>query len=195
MNRKLSSNLKILKPYHDTYYSSTKVRESLFGDKVWIRNYGQSDKWIQGVILARKGPISYKISYQGGEAKRHIDQLRKRSDKIEFHDVPLPNPQSVAEETTITSNIPKLSPPTESTHNGSKDNMSTESPGLTPNTQNKVNKPNTPPSNIPLVTATPTLEPTPASNNRPPPITTPTQTLKPTPALNTRQKRNTQQPS
>lgn len=74
-----------------------------------VKNYGQGDKWIQGVILASTGPISYKISYDGGKAKR--------SDEIEFHDIKLPNAESVVKETLIPNNTPKLSPLTESAHN------------------------------------------------------------------------------
>ena len=106
-----------MKPYHNTYQSYTKVGDFQFRDKVWLRNYGQGDKWIRGVILASTGPISYKISYDGGKAKKHIDQLRKRSDEIEFHDIKLPNTESVMKETLIPNNTPKLSPLTESAHN------------------------------------------------------------------------------
>ena len=73
-----------------------------------------------------------------------MDQLRKGSDEIEFYDIPLSNSESVMEETPIPNNIPKLSPPTESAHNQGKGNMSTESPAVTPSTQNVINKPNSP---------------------------------------------------
>ena len=151
INRKLKSNLRILKPYHDTYHGCKKVRKFQFGEKLWIRSN-----------ITKTGPLSYKISYDGGEAKKHIDQLRKRSDEIEFHDIPLPNPESVTEETLITKNMPKQSPPTESIHNQSKDNRSIESPVVTPNTQNVINKTNAPSSTTPIMSPTPTLKPTPA---------------------------------
>ena len=83
MKRNLNSNLKILKPYHDTHDSFKKVQQFQFGDKVWIINFGKGDKWIQRVILAKIGPISYKISYERGEAK-NIHQLRKKWNEIEF---------------------------------------------------------------------------------------------------------------
>ena len=69
MDRKLNSNLKILRTYHDIYHGYNKVREFQFGDKVWIRNYGKGNKWIQCVLLAKTDSISYKISYDEGEAK------------------------------------------------------------------------------------------------------------------------------
>ena len=68
MDRELNSNLKILRTC-DIYHSYNKVHEFQFGDKVWIRNYGKGDKWIQCVLLANTDSISYKISYNGGEAK------------------------------------------------------------------------------------------------------------------------------
>ena len=151
INRKLKSNLRILKPYHDTYHSYKKVCKFQFGEKVWIRSN-----------ITKTDPLSYKISYDGGEAKKHIDQLIKRSDEIEFHDIPLPNPESVTEETLIPKNMPKQSPPTESIHNQSKDNRSIESPVVTPNTQNVINKSNAPSSTTPIMSPTPTLNPTPA---------------------------------
>ena len=127
--------------------------------------------------------------------QRDIDQLRKRSDEIEFYNLPFPNLESVMEETPIPNNIPKLLPPTEFAHNWLKDNMSMESLGFTPNTQNVIDKPNTPPSTTLILTPTLTLELTLSSIARPPQVTTPTPKLKPTPASNTRPKRNKQLPS
>ena len=68
MDRELNSNLKILRTY-DIYHSYNKVHEFQFGEKVWIRNYGKGGKWIQCELLANTDSISYKISYNGGEAK------------------------------------------------------------------------------------------------------------------------------
>ena len=85
----------------NTYSYNKKVCEFQFGDKEWIRNYGKGDKWIQGIILVKTGSVLCKISHNRGEEKKHIDQLRKRSEKIEFHDIPLPNTESVMEETLI----------------------------------------------------------------------------------------------
>ena len=58
--------------------------------------------------------------------------------------------------------MPKQSPPTESIHNQSKDNRSIESPVVTPNTQNVINKSNAPSSTTPIMSPTPSLKPTPA---------------------------------
>ena len=67
--------------------------------------------------------------------KKYIDELKKRSDEIHIHDIPLPNPEGVTQETPTPSNIPKLLTPTESANNQSKDIISNESPGVTPNTK------------------------------------------------------------
>ena len=68
MNRKLNSNLKILRPHNDTHFSYEKVHEIELRDKV-------GDKWIEDLILAKAGPLLYKVSYKGREANKH------RSDK------------------------------------------------------------------------------------------------------------------
>lgn len=47
------------------------------GQDVMVRNYGQGDKWIPGVVESVTGPLSYTVRVrQGIYWKRHIDQLR-----------------------------------------------------------------------------------------------------------------------
>ena len=52
-------------------------REFAVGDRVMARSYRQGQKWVDGIILERTGPLSYKIKVDGGSVRRHVDQVRK----------------------------------------------------------------------------------------------------------------------
>ena len=42
------------------------------------RNYRDGPKWMEGVVVERKGPLSYVVQVNHGMLwRRHIDQLRK----------------------------------------------------------------------------------------------------------------------
>ena len=54
------------------------TRELEPDDRVWIRNYRGKPKWIAGKVIAKTGPVSYKVKAQGQIQRRHIDQLKER---------------------------------------------------------------------------------------------------------------------
>ena len=52
-------------------------REYRIGETVMARNYRDGPKWIEGVVIERKGPLSYVVQVDHGMLwRRHIDQLR-----------------------------------------------------------------------------------------------------------------------
>jgi hypothetical protein len=58
------------------------AKERLFkeGDNVFIRHFVQNSKakWISGKVLAKTGPVSYKIELTNGTlVRRHIDHIRR----------------------------------------------------------------------------------------------------------------------
>ena len=64
------------KEAHDT---SARVREFSLGDKVFVRNFGQGERWLHGEVVEVTGPVSYRIRMAGGNQRRcHQDQLRSR---------------------------------------------------------------------------------------------------------------------
>ncbi|XP_041987296.1 uncharacterized protein K02A2.6-like [Aricia agestis] len=52
-------------------------------EPVMLRDYTKSDrKWTEGVVMERKGPVSYKVKADDGKIhKRHIDQLQTRKSR------------------------------------------------------------------------------------------------------------------
>lgn len=55
-----------------------KLREFTVGQEVMTRNYRDGDKWVPGVVVERKGPLSYTVQTESGSLwRRHIDQLRE----------------------------------------------------------------------------------------------------------------------
>ncbi|CAG4992790.1 unnamed protein product [Colias eurytheme] len=57
--------------------SNRPTREFSLGDKVLFRKYRNNKSfWVEGVILDRLGPLSYKVGEGKMAHKRHIDQLR-----------------------------------------------------------------------------------------------------------------------
>ena len=51
-------------------------------DPVWIRNYTGKPKWVAGKVIAKTGPVSYKVRVRGQVQRRHIDQLKK---SLQYH--------------------------------------------------------------------------------------------------------------
>eukprot|EP00117_Sycon_ciliatum_P002237 scpid31650/ scgid5786/ len=64
-------------------------RQFAAGDLVWVLNARQprQPKWLEGIIVSRRGPLSYTISCSGMSRHVHIDFLRPRVDSA---DVDLP---------------------------------------------------------------------------------------------------------
>ncbi|XP_058872250.1 uncharacterized protein K02A2.6-like [Acipenser ruthenus] len=87
---------------HDQH---AKVRLLNVGDTVYVRMFGVEDKWTQGTILEKVGPVSFQVELTDGRViRRHQDHLRKyqaatvpQSERPEDVQVPLgddysPNP-------------------------------------------------------------------------------------------------------
>ena len=91
MGKRLRTRLDLLKPdihkrveekqakqkeAHDT---SARFREFSQGDKVFVRNFGQGERWLHGEVAEVTGPVSYRIRMAGGNLRRcHHHQLRSR---------------------------------------------------------------------------------------------------------------------
>ena len=90
MNRKLNSTLEILKPNSNNTSrlssekliqnrGSTNVRSFDPEDPVWARCYNNTtQKWVEGRITRRTGPVSFEVKINNSLVRRHMDQLRKR---------------------------------------------------------------------------------------------------------------------
>ncbi|XP_048731638.2 uncharacterized protein K02A2.6-like [Ostrea edulis] len=58
------------------------IREFKENDHVIVRDYRNNDKWINGQIRSKLGPLSYEVNTnQGSVWKRHIDQMRDSKPK------------------------------------------------------------------------------------------------------------------
>ena len=69
----------VQKRTHDIH---SKSRTFGIGEKVYVRNFGQGQLWLPGVVTKVTGPVSFLIRMQRGELKRcHQDQLRQRHHK------------------------------------------------------------------------------------------------------------------
>ena len=76
-DRQVTAKQALQKMAHDR---KAKLREFTVGQEVMARNYRDGDKWVPGVVIERKGPLSYTIQTESGMLwRRHIDQLRKLS--------------------------------------------------------------------------------------------------------------------
>ena len=74
--RQVTAQQALQKMAHD---SRAKVREFVVGQDVMARNYRDGDKWTPGVIVERKGPLSYVVQVNSGLLwRRHVDQIRER---------------------------------------------------------------------------------------------------------------------
>ena len=52
------------------------ARQLFIGQAVSVRNYRGKEKWIQGIVRARTGPVSYQVEIAPNVIwRRHIDQL------------------------------------------------------------------------------------------------------------------------
>ena len=62
------------------------TRELLIGELVWARVWKtESNKftWKSGIILNKTGPLSYLVEIEGKVERKHVDQLMKRSARLE----------------------------------------------------------------------------------------------------------------
>ena len=72
----VESKQAVQKKTHDMH---SKLRSFVKGKKVYVRNFGQGQLWLPGVIEKPTGPVSYLVHMGGGEFRRcHQDQLRPR---------------------------------------------------------------------------------------------------------------------
>ena len=52
------------------------------GEEIFLRNFGQGEKWLPGHIRAQTGPLSFEIQlHDGRTCNRHMDHIRKRGDR------------------------------------------------------------------------------------------------------------------
>ena len=73
--RQVTAKQALQKMVHDR---KAKLREFTVGQEVMARNFHDGDKWVPGMVIERKGPLSYTIQTESGMLwRRHIDQLRK----------------------------------------------------------------------------------------------------------------------
>ena len=62
------------KEHHDRH---SRYRELSINQPVWIRNFRDAPRWLQGVVVDRVGPLSYLVRLPDGNLwRRHIDHLR-----------------------------------------------------------------------------------------------------------------------
>ena len=96
IGRRPRSRLDLLKPYtadkvekkqmdqkkqHD---QNARGRNFGVGDKAFVRNYHQGEKWLSGFIKKRTGPVSFLIKLTDGRYRRcHQDQLRRRCTDVD----------------------------------------------------------------------------------------------------------------
>ena len=63
---------------HDAH---SKLQEFYVGNQVLAKNFVDGDKWIAGVIVESKGPLSFIVQIRtGAQWRRHVDQLRHGSE-------------------------------------------------------------------------------------------------------------------
>ena len=62
-------------------------REYRVGETIMARNYRDGPKWMEGVVVERKGPLSYVVQVNHGMLwRRHIDQLRNGPSTVQQTD-------------------------------------------------------------------------------------------------------------
>ena len=119
MGRNLRTRLDLIKPdirkhVLDKQTSQAKqngaiasnTRQLFVGQAVSVRDYGGKEKWIQGIVHARTGPVSYQVEVAPNVIwKRHIDQLLASENNRDFQpvtDIPaLANESNAAGETPM----------------------------------------------------------------------------------------------
>ena len=92
MGRKLRSRLDLLKPDVQARVISKQAKQKsnrdkhgkprtfVEGERVYAKNFGQGNRWLPGLIVSSKGPVSFEIKLQNGKkCRRHQDHLRHRA--------------------------------------------------------------------------------------------------------------------
>ena len=73
-NREVCSKQAMHKKERDVH---SRKQEFYVGNRVLAKNFLDGDKWVPGVIVERKGPLSYIVQIRtGAQWRRHVDQLR-----------------------------------------------------------------------------------------------------------------------
>ena len=85
---------------------ASNTRQLFVGQAVSVRNYRGKEKWIQGIVRARTGPVSYQVEVAPNVIwKRHIDQLLASENNRDLQpvtDIPaLANESNAAGETPV----------------------------------------------------------------------------------------------
>ncbi|XP_069356350.1 uncharacterized protein [Maniola hyperantus] len=89
--RSLRTRLDKLKPEREDIVRSAQARQEFaaggversfeVGSRVWYRNYGTGNKWLNGDVIGRSGSTNYKLrTGDGTEIFRHVDQIKKCSE-------------------------------------------------------------------------------------------------------------------
>ena len=89
MGRSLRTRLDLLRPdvggnvrdqqasQKDRYDGRSASRRFEIDQTVWVRNYREGPRWVQGKVVDQVGPLSYHIQLPSGDLWRcHVDQLR-----------------------------------------------------------------------------------------------------------------------
>lgn len=94
------------------------LRSFAEGDAVFIRNFGDGEKWLPGTVEFCQGPVTYKVKLQDGKIVCcHITQIRKHLVEIQetqssAADLDLPQlPNTPNPETTSEPEQPSLQAP------------------------------------------------------------------------------------
>jgi len=66
---------------------------------VLVRNYAPGEKWLPGTVATRESEVQYGVDLNCGTAKRHVEQMRKRSVGVE--NPPEPSTESSVPEPTV----------------------------------------------------------------------------------------------
>ena len=83
------------KMYHDTH---SRTRDFKEGDAVYACNFDGTGKWLPGTLLAKQGPLSFKVTVDDDRVVRcHIDHVRSCMST----DTPVEAAPSVLSSTTI----------------------------------------------------------------------------------------------
>ena len=130
LGRQPRSRLDLLKPHTAERVENSQLRqkkqhdarardrELKAGDKVFVRNYHQGDKWLPGMIQRKTGPVSFHVLLTDGRERRcHQDQIRLRTVEVQvpdrsvkLEDLVIPTSPEVATPTITSSNTTESSP-------------------------------------------------------------------------------------
>ena len=74
LQKKVENSVQRQKYSHDQH---ARVRPSFKeGDKVYIVNFNDGGRWIEGIVIKILGPLSFLVKTSNGiEVKRHIDHM------------------------------------------------------------------------------------------------------------------------